>query len=191
MSTPCSHWCPRTVRRLFLVFSDFWRKRLFKWLENLLVFSCNHDLDKDSQVSQHPPLGTFLYSFSLPSPLPVSTNWSVSFCFVLHLPVSRFPSINTELSVTGVTIGSCRYSVEGHRSVYRFQLLKCYQLPIYNHTHTAWHAQKHTHASTHSPYSLCILITLDHRWHRKICFGSSEIRSGEETKNHLLTIQYL
>lgn len=104
------------------------------------------------------PLGSFLYSFSLPSPLPVSTNWFVSFCFVLHLPVSRFSSINTELSVTGVTIGSCRYSVEGHRSVYRFQLLKCYQLPIYNHTHMDLHGltctKTHTYKHTLTLFSL-------------------------------------
>lgn len=120
--------------------------------------------------------------------------------FLLFCPPSlcqQVPSINTELSIIGVTIGSCRYSVEGRQSVYRLQLLKCYQLPIHEHTHTQKHTHTHawlyTHWSTktHILYSLCIHITLDHRWCRKIWFGGNEIRSDGETKNHLLTIQSL
>ncbi len=97
--------------------------------------------------SQHTPPALFSSSlcrlFWPPPPMVL--------CFLLFCPPSlcqQVPSINTELSVTGVTIGSCRYSVEGHQSVYRLQLLKCYQLPIHKHTHTDTSTSAHTHTNT-------------------------------------------
>jgi len=82
--------------------------------------------------------------------------------FLLFCPPSlcqQIPSSNTELSVTGVTIGSCRYSVEGCCSVYGIQLLKCYQLPIRKHTHdlTCRHTHTHTHHSLFASSSHSII----------------------------------
>lgn len=86
--------------------------------------------------------------------------------FVLFCPPSprqQVPSINTPLSVTGVTIGSCRCGEEGQPSECGSPLLKRYQLPICNRAHThVWlymHRSRktHTHASTHSPYTLFAL----------------------------------
>lgn len=62
------------------------------------------------------------------------------FCFLLFCPPSlcqQVSPINTELSVTRVTIGSCRYSEVGRHFVYRLQFQK--MLSAANtYTHTAF-----------------------------------------------------
>lgn len=67
-------------------------------------------------------------------------------------------SINTQLSVIGVTIGSCRYNV---KAVYGLQHLKYYQLPIHKYSHRHMHSV--TCTETHTQHSLFILIRLYHR----------------------------
>lgn len=103
-------------------------------------------------------------------------------CFLLFRPPSlcqQVPSINTGLSVIGVTIGSCRYNAEGPQSAYRLQPLKCYHLPIHKHTHTHTSVRhRHTHLILFASASHLIIADTGK-------FGINEIRSNVETKNHL------